>query len=58
MATDSVHPAPARPKEEGVERTARRMSKGVMYRALFYVIGLHVFAAFVLLIFYAGAHRH
>jgi hypothetical protein len=35
-----------------------RGNKGVWIRAFIYVIGFHVFAAFVMLLFYAGSHRH
>jgi hypothetical protein len=58
MATDSVQQPVTRPEEKGVERAARRMNRAVLYRAFVYVIGLHVFAAFALLLFYAGTHRH
>jgi hypothetical protein len=58
MATDSVSQAPARPNEAGIERAARRMNKGVMYRALIHVIGLHVFAAIVLLVVFIAPPHH
>jgi hypothetical protein len=46
--TDLVH----RPADDGSNRTARR----VFFRVLVYVIGLHVFAGFIMLLFYFGQH--
>ncbi|SEM42383.1 DUF6126 family protein [Streptacidiphilus jiangxiensis] len=39
--------------EDGAETTARRVN----VRVFIYVIGLHLFGAFVMLLFYTGAHR-
>ncbi|WP_042374165.1 DUF6126 family protein [Streptacidiphilus neutrinimicus] len=46
------------PREDGTEGSGRKSNKGVWIRAFIYVIGFHVFAAFVMLLFYAGSHRH
>ncbi|WP_169791868.1 DUF6126 family protein [Streptacidiphilus jiangxiensis] len=46
----------ARP-EETTEGSGRRANRGVWIRAFIYVIGFHVFAAFVMLLFYVGSHR-
>jgi hypothetical protein len=40
------------PSDDGATRTSRR----VFFRVLIYVIGLHVFAGFIMLLFYAGGH--
>ncbi|WP_042371177.1 DUF6126 family protein [Streptacidiphilus neutrinimicus] len=44
---------PAGPVEDGAKRTARRVN----IRVFIYVIGLHVFAGFAMLLFYAAGHR-
>ncbi|WP_042425940.1 DUF6126 family protein [Streptacidiphilus anmyonensis] len=44
---------PAGPVEDGAKRTARRVN----IRVFIYVIGLHVFAGFAMLLFYAASHR-
>jgi hypothetical protein len=46
------------PEDDGTEGSGRRSNRGVWIRAFIYVIGFHVFAAFVMLLFYAGSHRH
>ncbi len=43
--------------DDGSEGGGRRANKGVWIRAAIYVIGFHVFAAFVMLLFYAGGHQ-
>ena len=47
MATTIAHPT-----EDGSTRTERRVG----IRVFIYVIGLHVFAAFVMLLMYFGQH--
>jgi hypothetical protein len=44
---------PAGPVEDGAKRTARRVN----IRVFIYVIGLHIFAGFAMLLFYAAGHR-
>jgi hypothetical protein len=57
--SDHTAPPPARrPDGDGTEGSGRRANKGVWIRAFIYVIGFHVFAAFVMLLFYVGNHRH
>ena len=57
--TDHTAPEPARePEEDGTEGGGRRANRGVWIRAFIYVIGFHIFAGFVMLIFYVGSHRH
>jgi hypothetical protein len=46
------------PEDDGSEGGGRRSSKGVWIRAFIYVIGFHIFAGFVMLMFYVGNHRH
>lgn len=46
------------PQDDGTEGGGRRANRGVWIRAFIYVIGFHVFAAFVMLMFYVGSHRH
>ncbi len=60
MSDESAHADAAVPvpREDGSEGSGRRSNKGVWIRAFIYVIGFHVFAAFVMLLFYAGSHRH
>jgi hypothetical protein len=44
---------PAGPVEDGAKRTERRVN----IRVFIYVIGLHIFAGFAMLLFYAAGHR-
>ncbi|MFC1414092.1 DUF6126 family protein [Streptacidiphilus sp. N1-12] len=48
--------AAAQQGDDGSEGGGGRANKGVWIRAAIYVIGFHVFAAFVMLLFYAGGH--
>jgi hypothetical protein len=45
-------------EDDGSEGGGRRASKGVWIRAGIYVIGFHVFAGFVMLLFYFGGRNH
>jgi hypothetical protein len=58
MSTDDLTLRGPGPEDDGTEGGGRRSSKGVWIRAFIYVIGFHVFAAFVMLIFFVGSHRH
>ena len=49
MATFVNHPT-----EDGSTRTERRVG----IRVFIYVIGLHVFAGFAMLLYYVGQHGH
>jgi hypothetical protein len=40
------------------QRNRKAISKGVWVRAFIYVIGLHVFGGFIMLLFFIGQHRH
>ena len=44
--------------DDGSEGGGRRANKGVWIRAAIYVIGFHVFAGFIMLLFYVGSHQH
>jgi hypothetical protein len=44
--------------DDGSEGGGRRANRGVWIRAFIYVIGFHVFAAFVMLLFYFGGRNH
>ena len=44
--------------DDGSEGGGRRANKGVWIRAAIYVLGFHVFAACIMLLFYAGTHQH
>jgi hypothetical protein len=57
MSADAQPAAVPAPQEDRTEGGGRRSNKGVWIRAFIYVIGFHVFAAFVMLLFYAGSHR-
>jgi hypothetical protein len=50
--------AAARQVDDGSEGGGRRANKGVWIRAAIYVIGFHVFAGFVMALFYYGGHNH
>jgi hypothetical protein len=50
-------PAPE-PEGDSTEGSGRRSNKGVWIRAFIYVIGFHIFAGFIMLLFYVGGHRH
>ena len=50
----SAHP----PQDDGSEGGGRRANRGVWIRAFIYVIGFHVFAGFVMLLFYFGGRNH
>ncbi|TDT97409.1 hypothetical protein EDD99_5539 [Streptomyces sp. 846.5] len=50
--------AAAQQDDDGSEGGGRRANKGVWIRAAIYVIGFHVFAGFVMLLFYFGGHHH
>lgn len=55
----SGHAAPIDPPEDdGSEGGGRRANRGVWIRAFIYVIGFHIFAGFIMLLFYVGSHRH
>lgn len=58
MSADSPSASLPEPEGPGTEGSGRRANKGVWIRAFIYVIGFHVFAAFVMLLFYFGSHRH
>ena len=58
MSAESQPASAPEPEELGTEGSGRRANKGVWIRAFIYVIGFHVFAAFVMLLFYFGSHRH
>jgi hypothetical protein len=45
------------PHEYLTEGGGRRANRGVWIRAFIYVIGFHVFAGFIMLLFYVGTHR-
>ncbi|QMU66806.1 DUF6126 family protein [Streptacidiphilus sp. P02-A3a] len=49
---------PEPPEDDGSEGGGRRANKGVWIRAGIYVIGFHVFAGFIMLLFYFGSHQH
>jgi len=55
--TPRPEPQP-RPVDDGSEGGGRRANKGVWIRAFIYVIGFHVFAGFVMLLFYFGGRNH
>ena len=58
-AVPAVPAAPAaQPEDDGSEGGGRRANKGVWIRAGIYVIGFHVFAGFIMLLFYFGSHQH
>ncbi|QMU78046.1 hypothetical protein GXW83_22440 [Streptacidiphilus sp. PB12-B1b] len=44
--------------DDGSEGGGRRANKGVWIRAAIYVIGFHVFAGFIMLLFFAGSPHH
>jgi hypothetical protein len=50
--------AAAKKDDDGSEGGGRRANKGVWIRAFIYVIGFHVFAGFVMLLFYFGGRNH
>ena len=50
--------AAAQQSDDGSEGGGRRANKGVWIRAFIYVIGFHVFAGFVMLLFYFGGRNH
>jgi hypothetical protein len=62
--SDRTAPPPApephvsEPHEDLTEGGGRRANRGVWIRAFIYVIGFHVFAGFIMLLFYVGTHRH
>ncbi|MEY9956684.1 DUF6126 family protein [Streptacidiphilus sp. MAP5-52] len=57
--SDQTAPLPApEPEGDGTEGSGRRANRGVWIRAFIYVIGFHLFAGFVMLLFYVGNHRH
>ncbi|RAG86411.1 hypothetical protein DN069_06215 [Streptacidiphilus pinicola] len=58
MSADSQPAGAPDPEELDTEGSGRRANKGVWIRAFIYVIGFHVFAGFVMLLFYFGSHRH
>ncbi|MFC5905862.1 DUF6126 family protein [Streptacidiphilus monticola] len=50
---------PAAPRAADEDAHNRRaISKGVWVRAFIYVIGLHVFGGFIMLLFFIGQHHH
>jgi hypothetical protein len=55
-AADAAAAAVRQGADDGSEGGGRRASKGIWVRAMIYVIGFHVFAAFVILLFVAGTH--
>jgi hypothetical protein len=55
MDTQAV---PGETVDDGSEGCGRRANKGVWIRAAIYVIGFHVFAGFIMLLFYFGGHQH
>jgi hypothetical protein len=54
---ESVAPAPAPPKDRGAG-SEKYKERGVMLRVLVYVVAGHLFAGFLWLLFYVGAHAH
>jgi Family of unknown function (DUF6126) len=44
--------------DDGSEGGGRTANRGVWIRAGIYVIGFHVFAGFIMLLFYFGTHQH
>ena len=48
----------SKPVDDGSEGGGSRANKGVWIRAFIYVIGFHVFAGFVMLLFYFGGRNH
>lgn len=46
------------PGDDGSEGGGRRSNRGVWIRAFIYVIGFHMFAGFVMLLFYFGNRNH
>jgi hypothetical protein len=46
------------PVDDGSEGGGRRANKGVWVRAFIYVIGFHVFAGFIMFLFYFGGQNH
>ncbi len=48
--------AAAQQGDDGSEGGGRRANKGVWFRAAIYVIGFHVFAGFIMLLFFLGTH--
>ncbi|MHA6761905.1 DUF6126 family protein [Streptacidiphilus sp. PAMC 29251] len=46
------------PVDDGSEGGGRRANKGVWIRAFIYVIGFHVFAGFIMLLFFLGNRNH
>ena len=53
--SEAVSPSP---EDDGSEGGGRRANRGVWIRAFIYVIGFHVFAGFVMLLFYFGNRNH
>jgi hypothetical protein len=58
LGADSRPERAPEPEDDGSEGGGRRANRGVWIRAFIYVIGFHVFAAFIMLMFYVGGHRH
>jgi hypothetical protein len=63
--SDQTSPLPAsvpgpkpEPEDDGSEGGGRRANKGVWFRAFIYVIGFHIFAGLVMLLFYVGGMNH
>jgi hypothetical protein len=46
------------PVDDGSAGGGRRANKGVWLRAFIYVIGFHIFAGLVMLLFYVGGMNH
>ena len=55
MTDDSPTPEPI---VTGSTEGTQRANRGVWIRAFIYVIGFHVFAGFVMLLFYFGGRNH
>ena len=50
--------APGEPVDDGSEGGGRTANRGIWIRAGIYVIGFHVFAGFIMMLFYFGTHQH
>jgi len=57
-AADAAAAAVRQGADDGSEGGGRRANKGIWIRAAVYVIGFHVFAAFVMLLFFAAGAQH
>ena len=54
---DPLAQAPRTPRDQGAG-TEKYKARGVTLRVFVYVIAGHVFAGFLWLLFYVGAHSH